>query len=800
MTVEAREILGGTRKPVQFCADGRRRGAVWELLLFQTVALTFQVVAVSLAWSGESGTASPVSCLGFALTFASALQVLIRPELDRALRNMAVACLGITTTVQWRLTDPLLFKGYDEQLHMRTLSDIEASHTLFQPHPILAVSPRYPGLEALAAFFQQFGLPSLFAATTVLLLARLALVLTLCAAVEHLTGSPRAGGLAVAVYAVSPQFVFFNSQFAYQSLALPLALAAVAFIAHTRRSENVMPLFGGGTACLLAVAITHHLTSLLTAAFLVVWAMTERKGRARRRVFVGAVIAVLATAMWAAIQWSLLRDYFGPMIDDFSSQLARRVQRAPFSETSADPKPYWERGLLVYYAIAVTLTVSWLIAISTRPTIRRLRGVFSSGPVDNGTGHSHRWEPRILLVLMVASIPALFAARVLPRFGEIGDRASTFLYLPFSLLVVGGALQWFRFGQRAGEPRRRSAMTLRNSRYATLMRSLVLTLATAAFVGGYLLGAGSEWARLPGGYLPGGDGRSMDAETLAAVRWAGENIPAGSRIGADRMNSTLLASQARLWPVFTHDDTSEVAWLYQADHWGPEESDIARRKQLRFLFVDLRFADATPLVGTYFDESPALKLSRADLTKFRGVPGIREIYRHGPMSIYDLDGLGVPDVRSGWFEQLPPTSIPAQVVIGLLIGAGVVLISRVNMGVRAMKFLGSIFTAAGPLLAVSFGLAALCITSVLMILTRIWLGPWIFVSAVLTVVIANPRTSMRLVGLCAARFRWTWFAAAGFLILAVAAAITISAFHAHSARQLAPTENAWCAKGDCHDT
>ena len=41
----------------------------------------------------------------------------------------------------------------------------------------------------------------------------------------------RAGGLAVAFYALSSQFVFFNSQFAYQTLALPLALAAVSFIA-----------------------------------------------------------------------------------------------------------------------------------------------------------------------------------------------------------------------------------------------------------------------------------------------------------------------------------------------------------------------------------------------------------------------------------------------------------------------------------------------------------------------------------------------------------------------------------------
>ena len=152
---------------------------------------------------------------------------------------------------------------------MRMLADIDSSHGLFQPHPTLVVSPRYPGLESLTALVHQLGLPVMVAATAVTLVARLVLVLVLCDAVEHLTGSPRKGGLAVAVYAVSAQFTFFTSQFAYQTLALPLALAAVAFIARARWAHDPRPLLIGATVCLLAVAVTHHITSWLTAVFLV---------------------------------------------------------------------------------------------------------------------------------------------------------------------------------------------------------------------------------------------------------------------------------------------------------------------------------------------------------------------------------------------------------------------------------------------------------------------------------------------------------------------------------------------------
>jgi hypothetical protein len=772
---------------------------VWDLLLFQTAALTLQLVAVSMAWHGASTPANVVSCAGIALTFTSALWALTRPQLDRALRNTAVICLGITTTVQWRMTDPLLFRSYDEQLHMRTLSDIEGSHSLFQPHPLLPVSPRYPGLEALTAFFNQLGLPVMIAATAVVLLARLALVLTLYAAIEHLTGSPRAGGLAVAVYAISPQFVFFNSLFAYQTLSLPLALAAVAFIARARWSENVKPLFGGAITCLLAVALTHHLTSLLTAAFLVMWGMAEPKGQARRRVFCGALIAVLTAAFWAAIQWSLLRDYFGPMIDDATLQLTRGMQRSAFSETSVDPKPWWERALLFYYAIVVSLAVSWLVLLCGRSIIRRGRRASAPRPVAGAESHPRPWEPRVLLVLMVAMIPVLFAARAMPRWGEIGDRASTFLYLPFSFLVVGGAMHWFRSRRRTQETRWKPKYGLRligaESLGGSLVRPLVLVLGTAAFLGGYLLGAGSEWARLPGGYLPGGDGRSMDSETLAAVRWARDELPAGSRIGADRLSATLLASQARLWPVLTHTDSPEVASLYKADDWGPAQSDMARRKHLRYLYVDRRFAGAEPRVGTYFDESPALKLTYAELTKFDSVPGIQEVYRHGPISIYDLGGLEVSQLRSGWIGKTQPLNIPTQVVFGLLLGAALALMGRSDAGNRAVKITKSIYTAAGPFLAYACGLAALCVASVMMLLARIWPGPTVLLSVALAVLLMNPHWATHLVRTVVARFRWKWFVAIGSLVLAAAAAITLSALHASSARQLTSAGAATVSSG-----
>jgi hypothetical protein len=672
-----------------------------------------------------------------------------------------------------------MFGGYDEQLHMRTLRDIDSSHGLFQRHPTLVVSPRYPGLESLTALLHQLGLPVLVAATVVTLVARLVLVLVLCDAVEHVTGSPRTGGLAVAVYALSAQFTFFASTFAYQTLALPLALAAVAFIARARWARDPRPLLIGATVCLVAVAVTHHITSWLTAVFLAVWAITESGGQARRRVFYGAVFAVAATTTWAMIQWSRLRDYFGPIIEDELSQATSGIRRKPFSDTAGYITPPWERIFLLYYALALALVAALLVLTYARSVLRRM-GRYA--PPSN----PQRWKPRALLVLIAALIPVTIAVRVMPSWAEVGDRLTTFLFLPLSLLVADLGVRWYQSLpiQNSQSPPRRLTMAVHFP---------ALLLATAVFVGGTLTGNGPDWARLPGPYLAAADGRSMDAETLAAVRWAGDELPAGTAIGADRVSSTLLASQAGLWPVMKNDEKSlAVPRLYFADKWGPEESELARGLQLQYLFVDRRLAQDLPHVGAYFykgdtkdfhkgDINAPQKLTLAELTKFDEVREIRTVYRHGPISIYDLSEL-TGESRAGWFGKTPAISFRIQLAIGLLSGLALALVARSNAGRIVAEKIKSFQTTAGPSLTFATGVATLCAASVMLLLAHIWLGPIVFLSMALAVLLVNPRWAKFLFRATfvlmnrAARLRWEKrIAVSGMLgMLAIAVSILSS--------------------------
>src|SRR6516162_4355757 len=153
VSVQAGPVPFRARHSRDLRSDEKQFTAIWVLLLGQAGALVCQAVAVFLARHGAFAVGMLINIGGFALAFASALWSLTRPQLTRALRNTAVVCLGVTTTVLWWEQYPLQFRQYDELLHMRTLRDIVSSHSLFQPHPVLGTSPRYAGLESVAALF-----------------------------------------------------------------------------------------------------------------------------------------------------------------------------------------------------------------------------------------------------------------------------------------------------------------------------------------------------------------------------------------------------------------------------------------------------------------------------------------------------------------------------------------------------------------------------------------------------------------------------------------------------------------------
>jgi hypothetical protein len=607
--------------------------------------------------------------------FAIFLTVLMVPRLG-SLRQITVAVLGLYPALVYRMSSIFVLAGYDEHQHEQSLTNLLQGSGLFSPNPVLRVSPFYPGLEIFTgAAIRLTALPVLLVISLVVLLSRLLLVLIIYHAALLVSPSRRGASLVVAFYAVSSEFFSFNSGFAYQTVALTLGLGGIFLLRRAQLADYTAArrLFIIASLVLIATVVTHHATSWMVLAFLIAWAAVSRKGE-RKLLVRAAVVMGAALAIWTAALAAPLAGYFGPI---FSSVL--QTAQSFLTGTSGHhifgasggtpPIADWERVVLVVYTVSCTLAAlvcAWIMLSRAFRNRDRMLG---------------------LLGALNLAFPITAAAHFAPNVGELGDRASTFLFFP---LALSCSLIIQRYPRVTRHPARRHNPI----RPAVLIALICGT--SVIYLGGILLGSNPDWSRLPGPYLVSADNRTQDPETIAAVDWAAANLPAGSTVVADRVPAVLLGSKARLWPVTQPQQGFEPSQLYFSDAWGAQQTAIVKNLHIDYVYVDTRLADSLPYLGYYISVGETTKPTRltdADVAKFAHVPGLQAVYHHGPVTIYDTAGLGVAPEWKGFRGYNTMGLGPLDAILGAVVVLLIWLIRRrlawVKPAVRDLGVLGT---------------------------------------------------------------------------------------------------------------
>ena len=592
-------------------------GWLAPLCLVATVGLVLVSIADGGARSGQAWS-EPLFWLGLLTIFVPITGRLFFNDPARVEQIGLVSALGICLYLVKIFHSPVGFTFHDEFVHWRNVQNAITGGHLFARNPVLPVSGDFPGLTSVtAATAQLAGIPVFTAGLIVVGLARLVAVLSVYLLYETVGGSSRVAGIGAALYAANPGFVFFDAQFSYESLALPLAAMTLLILARRshdrpqRHAWSALAVLGIGS-----VVVTHHLTSYILAGLLSVWAIAglfHRRQRVQENgVALFALLTWVAAAAWLIFVASVTVNYLFPQVATATRQVISLVAgestgRQLFRSYGGNVSPLWEQ--LVAYLSTVLILVG--LPFGLFQVWRRYR----------------RQAAALALGLVALAYPASFPFRLTRGGAEAANRSNEFLFLGIAfVLAVGIAELWL----------------VRRQEWHKV--ALALTSAAIIFVGGVILGF-APWARLPGPYLVSADSRSVEPEGITAAQWARSYLGDNNRILADRTNALLMVGVGGQRPITGYGDGIPTFRVVLSSKLEASELAIIREAALRYVVIDTRLAWGLPATGVYFERAEpdaariTFPIDPRDFSKFDSNTSIARLFDSGHIVIYDVGGL-----------------------------------------------------------------------------------------------------------------------------------------------------------------
>jgi hypothetical protein len=543
---------------------------------------------------------------------------LISPKASRFERISLLCVVSVCFYLVKVLYNPLYFTIIDEFLHWRSADDLARSGHLFSANSLLPVSPYYPGLEIVTNALSTLSGLSIFNAGIIVVgVARLATILSFFALFELITGSACTAGIAIVLYMADQHFLYYDTTFAYGSLAV-LFLAFVLFVmAHdTLKSERLRIVFVAVIA-LEAITVTHHVTSFVLDGFLILWTViyvSQRPARLRQSSLPKITLfGVLISLAWIGLKGNPVVEYLSSYANTGLDELWRVLTSTGgghhfFVDAAGQQIPPWERVTAISSVALIVLCLPFgLLCIWVRYRHNALACMLGFASLIYPIGHIFR---------------------LTNNGAEISDRALAFFYIPVTLVLAIFITQFWPTWRRSWN------------------RSVLITCAlSVVFLGGTVLEVGPSWSYLPGPYLVAAGPRSIEPEGIQAAIWTHADLGSNNRMSTDFTNQLLMSTYGDQSIVNYDEDNIDVTPVFLSPAIGPDEVSILKRANVRYLVVDLRLSTALPILGFYFEsEEPdsndrTTPLDRAVLTKFNTVPQINRMFDSGDIVIYDVGGL-----------------------------------------------------------------------------------------------------------------------------------------------------------------
>ncbi|GAB2619963.1 hypothetical protein Aab01nite_34180 [Paractinoplanes abujensis] len=587
------------------------------------------LVAANRAAEWDTGRQFGLFWLGMLVFTLPAVAWLVRRTSSARLRVAVLTAYAGFTYLPKLLRTPDGPLYHDEFAHWRQAHQILLDGRLFEQNPIVKVVGDFPGLHSTVASISALtGVSIWHGALFVLITAHLLVVLGVAVLAEEIWPDGRIAAVAAVLYSMNSSFLFFDTQFGYESLAIPLLVWTLVALHRAMRGPAGRARLGWSAVTLVlsaATIATHHLTALgLLGVMLILCAVATARALRRSHpravtwtawVLTGsaAVLVVTYLAVVAPRTAGYLDPYLAKALDQVAGMAGSSGsgKRTLFRESVA---PWWER----YAAFgAQGLAGAAMAAALWRLRYRR------TGDAVSRTG--------ALAMLVLGSLYFPAALLILTPSGAEGARRSwAFSYLGIALVVAPVVVALLDHATR------------RTARAAVAVA--LLAACTVALVGNTAAGMNPSY-RFPGPPVFGSDTRSAIPEVAAASAWLRETQGRDLRIVADRYSGLIFGSYGEQRPV-TGSQSFRTYDLYLAQpgrEIPPRLIEQLSSWRFGYLIVDRRMAREVPEIQIYFetnepvphDGRPAFTLGQ--LTKFDHTPWTIKIYDSGNIAIYRFD-------------------------------------------------------------------------------------------------------------------------------------------------------------------
>jgi hypothetical protein len=585
-----------------------------------TLSAAIGVLVSSLGYADGRAGAGSDSGPGIALYWLGQVLILL-PIAGRLIsrRQMSngstIALIVVLSIAEYLLKvnySPLGFGFNDEFLHWRGTTNMLESGKLFELNYGLPIGTHYPGIEEVtSALISATGL-SVFEAGLVVagaahLLYILFLYLAFCVAIR----SHRIAGIAILLYYSAPALTSFNSMFIYETLAL--AFFGMCIVAGLRSAIEKSPSdrrrwFIVAVLCIFATVITHHVTSYMLTAFLILVAIASRVTGSRNtaaRFAVLATISALSVIGWIAFIARDTVSYFSPTVVGMVASLKNITNGGSSGATSTSSSPFGNLALEIIGLLLITV----LIVVGAWQAWKR-----------------HRRHPWIMGMAIGGTLGWIASLGI--RLGtadgqELAGRTATYIYIPVCVLA---ALALTRLVNSSPGRRLGSAVT-----------ALVVAAVTALVIDGLANGWPPYWERLPGPHQVAAFEASVDPQEVAISNWSLAELGPGWRIASDQ----------GIYPVLIgyggQDPLQQISWLYATPRWTTALRNQTLAQNVQYVETDTRLTKTLSPNGVYFPGDttmPTKPLPLANLTKFNHVQGVARVYGDGTITFYDLVSLG----------------------------------------------------------------------------------------------------------------------------------------------------------------